>query len=389
MSAGLKSFVFASKLKGVPLRITIGSTDVWVIDRAREEAKRLQTLIDQGIDPREVTREKAKVKADAEQAKESRKRYTLEALCTAYVDYLRAGGKIKSATDTKSAFKVHVIAAWPDYANTPAREISGNQIAAIVRKVLETGKDRTAGILRNYLTAAFNAARRAPFDPKLPSALIAFEITANPAELVPTIPVNRGNRALSIDELKGYMAELGDDTAGLALQVALFSGGQRIAQLLRTKVSDFDQETNTLRLWDIKGKRAHPREHLIPLGPKATSIVKSLIGKRTSAVDSVFGIQEQTAGNRVTKISAAMGGATFTLRDIRRTVETQLAGMGIHKDTRAQLLSHGISGVQAAHYDRYEYFTEKQNALIAWEQRLDEIAKDLRGKNVIQLAQSA
>jgi len=39
--------------------------------------------------------------------------------------------------------------------------------------------------------------------------------------------------------------------------------------------------------------------------------------------------------------------------------------MGIHKDTRAQLLSHGISGVQAAHYDRYEYFSEKQNALAA------------------------
>ena len=64
----------------------------------------------------------------------------------------------------------------------------------------------------------------------------------------------------------------------------------------------------------------------------------------------------------------------FNLRDIRRTCETMLAGVGISRDTRAQLLSHGLSGVQAAHYDRHTYTDEKRAALIAWEQRLEEIA---------------
>ena len=50
-----------------------------------------------------------------------------------------------------------------------------------------------------------------------------------------------------------------------------------------------------------------------------------------------------------------------------RTVETQLASIGVTKDIRAQLLSHGLSGVQAAHYDRYEYMNEKHAALVAWE----------------------
>lgn len=66
---------------------------------------------------------------------------------------------------------------------------------------------------------------------------------------------------------------------------------------------------------------------------------------------------------------------TFDLRDIRRTCETMLAGLGINRDTRAQLLSHGLSGVQAAHYDRHTYTDEKRAALVAWEQRLDEIIK--------------
>jgi hypothetical protein len=38
-------------------------------------------------------------------------------------------------------------------------------------------------------------------------------------------------------------------------------------------------------------------------------------------------------------------------------------------------LSHGISGVQAAHYDRHGYTDEKRAALMAWEIRLDAIEK--------------
>jgi integrase len=55
---GAKSFVFAGKLKGVPLRITIGATDIWSLDEARREARRLQTQIDNGDDPRQVKAEK-------------------------------------------------------------------------------------------------------------------------------------------------------------------------------------------------------------------------------------------------------------------------------------------------------------------------------------------
>ena len=67
--AGAKSFVYAEKLNGIPLRITIGSATVWNLDDAREAARRLQTQIDKGIDPREVEREKTEAKAAAIAAK--------------------------------------------------------------------------------------------------------------------------------------------------------------------------------------------------------------------------------------------------------------------------------------------------------------------------------
>lgn len=68
--AGATSFVFASKMGKTPLRITIGSTDVWTLDAARDEARRLQTEIDQGHDPRELKRERmAAAEAKREEAR--------------------------------------------------------------------------------------------------------------------------------------------------------------------------------------------------------------------------------------------------------------------------------------------------------------------------------
>lgn len=57
--------------------------------------------------------------------------------------------------------------------------------------------------------------------------------------------------------------------------------------------------------------------------------------------------------------------------DVRRTVETRLQALGVSKDVRAQLLSHGrTSDVQARHYERHDYLREKASALDCWEAHL-------------------
>ena len=412
-TTGAKSFVFESKLDGKTIRKTIGDVRAWNLDDARNEARRLQTMVDQGDDPREIEREKREAKAAekaareaAEKAADEQHRYTLRALCEAYIDYLRAKGKTDSARQASSILKCHVFDAHPDIAALPAAAVTAHQIAAMVRKVIEQGKERTAGVLRSYLLAAYNAARKAPFDAKLPSALIDFHIDTNPADPIATIPVNRGERALSTDELRKYILALGDDLSGMALRLTLYTGGQRMAQLLRAKVSDYDPQTQTLRLWDGKGKRQQPREHLLPLAPKAAEMVDKLIerAKRMETdASTAAGLEPvhsarwlfssygrapmiaTTPGKRVAAIAKSMKGEPFDLRDLRRTCETMLAGLHISKDDRAQLLSHGISGVQSAHYDRHAYTDEKRSALMAWERRLEEIRTGKAGKNVVAL----
>ena len=70
-----------------------------------------------------------------------------------------------------------------------------------------------------------------------------------------------------------------------------------MAQLLRAKVGDFDQDTATLRLWDGKGKRTQPREHLLPLAPHAAGMVAALV-ERAKARETERAKQEGRAPER-------------------------------------------------------------------------------------------
>ncbi|KVC93734.1 preprotein translocase [Burkholderia ubonensis] len=69
-AAGTLSYIFQGKLNGATVRLTIGSPKDWDIDKARDEARRLQRLIDAGKDPREEAAEQradlATRKAEAE-----------------------------------------------------------------------------------------------------------------------------------------------------------------------------------------------------------------------------------------------------------------------------------------------------------------------------------
>ena len=85
-TAGAKSFIFEAKLYRQTIRLTIGDVRAWNLDDARAEARRLQTLIDQGIDPRA---QKAEQRANFEAALEEAKRLKVPAL-EVWAEYIEA-----------------------------------------------------------------------------------------------------------------------------------------------------------------------------------------------------------------------------------------------------------------------------------------------------------
>ncbi|CAI06243.1 phage-related integrase [Aromatoleum aromaticum EbN1] len=100
-TAGAKSFIFESKLNRQTIRITIGDVRAWGIEEecdkttgevirpsARQEARRLQTLIDQGIDPRQERAERIAV-VEAKREEATRQQATVGEAWTVYLEARR------------------------------------------------------------------------------------------------------------------------------------------------------------------------------------------------------------------------------------------------------------------------------------------------------------
>jgi integrase len=59
-----------------------------------------------------------------------------------------------------------------------------------------------------------------------------------------------------------------------------------------------------------------------------------------------------------------------TPHDLRRTVATGMAALGVPREDRLAVLAHAAGDVHGAHYDKYDRLKEKRAALEAWEQHL-------------------
>lgn len=314
-------------------------------------------------------------------------RGTLQQLMDAYVGTL---GKRPSARDARTMFRLHVTEAFPALAQTKAALVEPEQIRDVLAKLIEAGKGRTAGKLRAYLRAAYALAQRARLDPKVPGTFAGFAVKANPAEPVPALPeyIRALDRVLTPAELVKFWRRLQDapvTAARDATIAALLLGGQRPAQLVRANAQDVDLQAGTVTLFDPKGRKrsASPRPHVVPIVDELMPVIKRrhvLCQTPDAPLFSSTGakrLREEMTTRLVREIVKDMKAADelergeFQMRDLRRTVETTLAAAGVSKDIRAQLLSHGISGVQDKHYNKHAYMAEKRHALELLVRRLE------------------
>ncbi|RDU94955.1 tyrosine-type recombinase/integrase [Trinickia dinghuensis] len=83
--AGARAYVFESRLFGKTIRLTIGDARAWDLGRARTEAARLKTLIDDGKDPREA-RAQQQAAHEARQAEARRRDVTFGEAWDEYVE---------------------------------------------------------------------------------------------------------------------------------------------------------------------------------------------------------------------------------------------------------------------------------------------------------------
>lgn len=384
-----KRFILNYYVRGAQRRITLDQGfPTWGPARARLEANKTRTAINAGGDPLADRERRIREQAARDESDAAKRDQTLGSLLTAYADQLKAESK-PSAAEARRLFDSHVKEAHPRLWKLPAADVQPEDGVSILKTLRDAQKLRTAGKLRSYLRAAYAAAVRARLDADSSDALRAFRLRANPLTDLPTLKGGSGGareRALSISELRAYWKRIKgmDDADGAALRFHLLTGGQRIDQLARVTAGDHDKDSAFILLRDIKGRRREPRMHVVPLIPAAIEAISAMQGRRGSYVFSVDGGKTGAAyheiHHRLRPIVAAMSAAgelengSFTPGDLRRTVETRLSALGISREVRAQLQSHGLGGVQTRHYDRHDYLAEKRDAL-------EQLYRLVRGEN--------
>ena len=299
---------------------------------------------------------------------EDNRKHTLENLLTDYCDHLEQLGR-PAHRDARSIFKNHVTDPWPKVAALPAREVTMEQIADMMRRALELGKGRTANKLRSYVRAAYQTARAARSKASIPLRFKGYNITSNPAaDTEPDESANKADkRPLSSDELRTYWQAIKHMPGfkGAVLRLHLLTGGQRIEQLVNLKTADTTKDSITL--YDGKGRPGKPpRPHTLPLIPAAAAALQECEPQGPFALSTDKGETHLAATTLSAWAVEAVGDQIpdFQAKRIRSGVETVLASARISSEIRGRLQSHGISGVQARHYDGHDYMDEKRRALV-------------------------
>ena len=301
---------------------------------------------------------------------------SLESLLNAYCDHLEKLER-RSHKDARSIFKLHVIEPWPSIATMPANEVRDEHFADMMRKLIDAGKGRTANKLRSYARAAYQTAKAARSKPSIPVSFKAYEVSSNPvAEIEPDEAHNRADkRPLSVSEMRSYWRAIKrlPGFKGSMLRLHLLTGGQRIEQLVRLRTADIGPES--IRILDGKGRPGRaPRTHTVPLTKEAHRALDGCGPEGLFALSTDRG-QTHVAATTLSGWASTAAPRTidgFQAKRIRSGVETLLASVGVSLDIRGRLQSHGITGVQARHYDGHDYLREKKNALETLYKLLDQ-----------------
>lgn len=363
-----------------------GTGGPWSLAAARERADDLSRRYRSGDrDLRAMLEaEEAQAKREREAAAQAaaaareRQQATLGALCAAYVAQLRRDGKT-SARAVELCFTRNIEKPLPKLWATPADEVTEDDLIAPIAALVDKQARREADKLRSYLRAAYASGVKARQDAGAPAELRSLRIRTNPARDLATVKgaAKTRHRVLSRAELRTYWKRIADlpGAGGALLRFHLLTGGQRVEQLARLTTAEWDRDAEVVTLFDPKGRRSTPRAHVVPLIPEAVDALEAMEGGALgpylfTLTGGASGASYASLRARMREVADAMvaagevEGGPFGPGDLRRTVETRLAAEGVGREVRAHLQSHGLGGVQARHYDRHDYLTEKRDALL-------------------------
>ena len=365
-AAGAQSYVFESRLHGKTLRVTIGDPRAWPLGKAQAEARRLKTLVDQGIDPREVDAEKREA-AETKRREAKAKEVTVGEAWDAYIaarapkwgerhtlnhqNLAKAGGEKRKRG--RRPGQPELTMAGPLY------PLLAHRLADLDADAVRAWLDGEVATRPTWAGQAYRALR----------AFLAW--AADQKEFAGAVHADAYNRrmardvlprtkakadALQREQLKAWFSavrQIGNPVIAAYLQGLLLTGARR-NELATLQWADIDFQWHSLAIRDkVEGERT------IPLTPYL-ELLFSALPRRTDSdgnpVPWVFSSPTAASG-RITepriahnKALAVAGIEGLTLHGLRRSFKSLSEWVECPVGIVAQLMGHKPSATAEKHY---------------------------------------
>ncbi len=366
MPSGARFFVHRYMKNGQTREMRLATYDGRNLAYALEEHRKSVALLNTDIDPAEKRAEEK------------------ENVDPTFKDLLDEFWKeeLKNSPTAKERLRLIEKDALPSWKKKKLSSITRRQAVLLLDKVKKRGAPVTANRLLGVLVRMFNfAAERGLIEQ---SPISGMRRTSEKAR----------KRVLNDDEIKALWGGLDLNNPSvdmyrvtkLALKIILLTG-QRPGEVAGMRWDEIQDG-----FWNIPASRMKNSEpQRVPICPMAADVIEQ--ARPYSDSNYVFQssykdkspITRPCLTRAVTRHAAEIGIAEpFTPHDLRRTLRTRLAGLGVTDIVAEKVLGHKLQGIMAV-YNQHSYDTEKRQALMRWEIRLKEIVglTEPRASNVV------
>jgi integrase len=357
-----------SRVRGFGLRVTETGHKSWLVLYRRNGRLRWHTigtypplsLADARKKARDALADVQKGKDPATEKRESRDADSFAVLAERYLnEWAKRHKKASSAREDERNIKRDLLPAW-------GTRKAGDITRRDVDELLEGIVGRGAAIHANRMHALVSKVYNFGIDKQI--------VEHNPAhKLKKPSQERQRDRVLDDHEIRAIGTVLDTEPPVFrALFRLLLLTGQRRSEIRNMRWTELDLESGW---WTIPGERTkNGTTHRVPIVGEAYQILKPLDSGSSEYVFPGRTVRKpisspQKSLARITQKS----GVSFRVHDLRRTVGTNLARLGVDRTVIKKVLNHSEKGDVTAIYDRHSYDDQKRDALSRWDRRLTEV----------------
>lgn len=349
---------FRYRLNGKQEKLTLGKYPALTLKNARIKRDEAAQVAAIGTSPAQQKQLAKVAAADATTVAEFGERYFRELVA-------------KDRKDIKLPRRYFDKAIVPFIGAKPVRDVTTEDVRAIIWRKKDEGFDAAAAAIRGVLKRLFDFAQTAGL------------VTVNPVLALPMRHVHKAksrDRALSPEEIRVFLTAAFESNIRrqfkIGLQLILLTMVRK-SELLLARWAHVDLEQAEWHIPAENSKTGKP--HIVFLSRQSVALFKelhALAGGSELVLPGRGSLTKTFAQNAINNaLKKALQGQdipAFTIHDLRRTASTLLHENGWSSDVVEKALNHTIGGVRGV-YNRAEYETQRREMLQFWADYVEQL----------------